>query len=240
MIEVKNLSKHYGDLLVLDRLSFEINKGEILSIVGPSGSGKTTVLKCVTGLKKMDGGQILVDGVDQNSYLAQNRISLVSQKYSNFHWLSVRQNVELGMAESQQKDSVDEILERFAIRKFQDYYPHQLSGGMQQRVAIARSILQETDYMALDEPFSALDYATRSNLQLFLKKLSMEQNKGILFVTHDIEEALFVSDRLIVVSDRPCRIVHQEMDLPYKREMNKEILFEPGFVEMRKSIMSKF
>ena len=271
IIEVKGLRKSFNDLLVLDKISFSINKGEILSILGPSGSGKTTLLKCLIGLETFstNNNSVKIHGQNSNDFLKKNRIAFVPQRYSNYPWLNVFQNIRLGMINYENSDNIGkialvrlppsfmpnpwaketdadkkfrlqeeekdkrvlEIIETVGLSGFEKYTIDKLSGGMQQRVAIGRAIAQNTDIIAFDEPFGALDFKIREKLQLLVKKL----NKTILFVTHDIEEALFIADKLIVLSKAPTSITN-EYKLPFRAMFDPSIKFDNDFIAYRKEI----
>jgi ABC-type nitrate/sulfonate/bicarbonate transport system ATPase subunit len=240
-ITINHLVKNYGTLNVLSYLSFSIQKGEIVTILGPSGSGKSTLLKCVVGIDNDYLGEIFINGKNQSEYLTDNRISLVSQNYSNFPWLNVKQNIELGLASGNSNNAmgIEEIIETIELKKFESYFPSQLSGGMQQRVAIGRSIAQNTEVVALDEPFGALDFMTRASLQLFLKSLNRKLNKTLIFVTHDIDEALFISDRIIILSKQPT-VIANEIIVPEDIRVAKDnnIRYSQKFIELKVKIES--
>lgn len=264
IIEVKGLKKAFDDLLVLDKISFCVNKGEILSILGPSGSGKTTLLKCLIGLETLNSSDdsVIINGLNRNDYLSKNRIAYVPQRYSNYPWLNVFENIKLGMINHEsssrdfnlapihlpalkvteeekqrrslnqkQEQKVREIIDVVGLTGFEKYTIDKLSGGMQQRVAIGRAIAQNTDIIAMDEPFGALDFKIRENLQLLVKRL----NKTVLFVTHDIEEALFIADKLIVLSKTPTSITN-DYKLTFRQNMDPAVKFEQGFINYRREI----
>lgn len=272
-MEVKGLSKSFNDLLVLDKISFNIKKGEILSILGPSGSGKTTLLKCLIGLETFNSSieSVKIHSQNSNDYLKKNRIAYVPQRFSNYPWLNVFENIKLGMINhnkehlsfkvtslhepalfipvslekeskkekqnrllNEEKDKkVMEIIEAVGLSGFEKYYIDKLSGGMQQRVAIGRALAQDTDIIAFDEPFGALDFKIRESLQLLVKKL----NKTILFVTHEIEEAIFIADHLIILSKIPASLTI-EYRLPFKDKMESSIKFEQTFINIKKEIQN--
>jgi ABC-type nitrate/sulfonate/bicarbonate transport system ATPase subunit len=237
IIEVKGLTKSYNGLLVLNNISFNVKKGEILSILGPSGSGKTTLLRCLIGLEKFNSSvdSIKINSINRNEYLNQKRIAFVPQRYSNYPWLNVFENIELGMVNHENdvflKENVSAIIEAVGLSGFEKYTIDKLSGGMQQRVAIGRAIAQNTDIIAFDEPFGALDFKIREKLQLLVKQL----DKTILFVTHDIEEALFIADELIMLSRIPTTITNA-YKLPFRSNMDASLKFEQEFVNLRKEI----
>lgn len=239
IISVQGLNKSFEDLVIFNSINFNLSKGEILSILGPSGSGKTTLLKCIIGLEHFNSNSesVMIKGRTKDDYLADNRIAYVPQRYSNYPWLSVFDNIKLGtinnpkIHKSEIKDRVNEIINTVGLSGFEQYYVDKISGGMQQRVAIGRAIAQDTDIIAMDEPFGALDFKIREKLQLLVKQL----NKTILFVTHDIEEALFIADKLIVLSTIPTSII-AEYKLQFRKKMNPEIKFEEEFITYRKKI----
>lgn len=244
MISVKAFSKAFSDLKVIDNISFDITEGEFVSIIGPSGCGKTTVLRCIAGLDKQYIGTILISNKNSKDYLEDNRISVVLQKYSNFVWLTVYENVLTALinsklSEVQKSGLVDSLLSELKIDKFKDFYINQLSGGMQQRVAIARALAQDNAIVALDEPFGALDISNRYIIQVLLKKLSIKHKKTVLFVTHDIDEAIFLSDKIIVLSKSPTTI-SKIFSTPFKNEFDTSIKYSTDFLNLKKEIELTF
>ena len=245
MLEINNLTKYYhngkqGLYLALKDISFKIQKGEIVCIVGPSGSGKTTILKCLTGLDKDCHGNIRVNWQASTDYLKQNRIALVSQSYSNFPWLTVRENVVAGLYGKKKtkieiNDLTNDLLKRVGLFKFKDHYVEKLSGGMKQRVAIARAIAEDTDIIALDEPFGALDVQTRAKMQDLLAKLWEEEGKTMILVTHDIDEAVYLADRIYVLGANPGTI-KKVVDVDIPRPRKPEIRFQENFIKTKMKI----
>jgi ABC-type nitrate/sulfonate/bicarbonate transport system ATPase subunit len=240
MIKVNNLKKNFNNLHVLEDISFEANEGQFISIIGPSGCGKSTLLRCITGLEKIYGGDIILHGLKSFEYFKKKRISVVLQKYSNFHWLSVYSNILTGFNHSSelpqdQNKIINSLLIDLQIVNFKNNFINELSGGMQQRVAIARALAQNTDIMALDEPFGALDIKNRHNLQMLFKQLNTKYKKTVLFITHDIEEAIFLSDKILILSKIPARIVKSYV-CNFKNEMSPEIKFSSEFIYLRKEI----
>lgn len=244
MLEINKLSKKYneqgGILTVLEDVSFNVKKGEVVCIVGPSGSGKSTLLKCLTGIDDTCEGSIKIDGADSADYLQNNRIALVSQKYSNLPWLTVYENVAMGfhaanLSKSETVRRTNELLKRVGLFNFSKYYVNNLSGGMQQRVAIARAIAQETDIIAFDEPFGALDTQTRSKMQDFLAELNEKEKKTIILVTHDIEEAIFLADTVYIFTESPARI-RAKFNIPLNRPRKHELKYSKEFFEFEKQI----
>ena len=241
MIEIKNLNKKFGKLEVLKNLNLSINKGEVVSIVGPSGCGKSTLLRCITGLDKNFQGEIKLSNLSNTEYLKSERIAVVLQKYSNFPWLNVTENIatafinENTKTKKEQADIISNLLADIHIDKFSTSHINELSGGMQQRVAVARAIAQDTDIMAFDEPFGALDITNRNKLQLLFKDLNTKFDKTVLFITHDIEEAIFVSDRVAVLSKIPS-YVFKTFESVHKKTNDKSIKYDKEFINLKKEI----
>jgi len=209
-LTVEHLSKRYpGGLLALDDVSIEVREGEFLMLVGPSGCGKSTLLNIIAGLEKADEGQVLVNGVPIKGPGPDR--SLVFQDGALFPWLSVRQNVEFGLrqagvAKSERLDRARRVLGRVGLRQFENHAIHELSGGMRQRVALARSLVLEPGIILMDEPFSALDALTREDLYLEMQDLWRDQATTVVFVTHNVREAVTLGDRVILMSARPGRV----------------------------------
>jgi ABC-type nitrate/sulfonate/bicarbonate transport system ATPase subunit len=243
IIEVRQFSKRFDNSLsVFENVSFEIGRAEIVSIVGPSGSGKSTLLRSIIGLDNEYAGSIRIDGKNRREYLKENRIAFVPQKYSNFHWLNVYDNVvdafhykSIGPKE---ESLITSILEEVGLLGFENYYISQLSGGMQQRLAVARALVQDTSIIAMDEPFGALDMKIREDLQVLIKKLNRKHKKTVLFVTHDIEEALFISDKIIMLSKAPVKSlkIFGNGRLSFKEKENPTVKYQKDFFEVRREI----
>jgi NitT/TauT family transport system ATP-binding protein len=189
-----NVGVRFGATEVLENLSLQIAKNEFVAIVGPSGAGKTTILNLLSGALKPTSGQLTHIGTTRT----------VFQSDGLFPWLTVRRNIALG-ADSNSR--VDELLRLVGLTEFADHFPRELSGGMRQRVEIARALCGESDLLLLDEPFSALDYLTRLKMRSELARLLAEKPRTTLLVTHDIEEAAQLADRVLVLSERPAKIL---------------------------------
>lgn len=208
---------------VLRDFDLEIQEGEFLSLLGPSGCGKSTFLNILAGLESYDDGVLSLDGSPVRG--VSKNVGVVFQGYALFPWLSVRKNVEVGLkirgvSAAEKRETSDRILKTVGLSDFADHLPHRLSGGMRQRVAIARSLAYDPDVLVLDEPFAALDAQTRDFLQNELLRIweSGEKRKTILFVTHSIDEAIFLSDRVAVMTKRPGRVsAHIDVNLPRPR-----------------------
>ncbi|MGH7205493.1 MAG: sulfate/molybdate ABC transporter ATP-binding protein [Nitrospiraceae bacterium] len=203
-IEVRHLSKQFGSVQAVSDVSFGVREGELLGLLGPSGSGKTTVLRIIAGLETPSAGDILIDGVRVNDLPAQQRnIGFVFQHYALFKHLTVFHNVAFGLkikkwSRADIAQRVSDLLRLMGLEDLADRYPHQLSGGQRQRVAIARALASKPSVLLLDEPFGAVDAKVRQELREWLIRLHDDLNVTSLFVTHDQEEAMEVSDRIIV------------------------------------------
>ena len=203
-------SHRYGDLVVHDRLKFTVAANEFLCICGPSGCGKTTLLDILAGVLRPSQGTVLIDGAPADP--KRQSISFVFQEPSTFPWLTVRDNVATGLrikgvARADIQSKVREIISMVGLTGFEDYYPHQISGGMKQRVAIARAFAIDADLILMDEPFVSLDQPTRERMQREVLGIWRHRRRTVIFVTHNLEEAVFLGDRIIVLSAKPARIV---------------------------------
>ena len=229
---VKNLSKHFGDLEVLRSIEASIGSGEFVSIVGPSGCGKTTFLRIVGGLETADSGSVSLDG-RVIAGPGRDR-GFVFQQDNLLPWRDVLSNAEIGpeiggVRSTTQRGLTLRLLELVGLKGFEHYYPRQLSGGMRQRVNLARALAIDPDILLMDEPFSALDAQTREIMQTELLRIWEQGRKTVLFVTHQIDEAVYLSDRVFVLARRPGRL--QEIitiDLPRPRPLS--IKRTPQFV----------
>jgi NitT/TauT family transport system ATP-binding protein len=225
-IAISDVSKKYGGasgVLALDGVSLSVHEGEFLSILGPSGCGKSTLLRCVAGLERATGGLISVHGEPVRRPPAN--MGVVFQRDVLLDWRSILDNMFLqtdfrGEKRSRYMDRAHELLDLFGLEGFENSYPAQLSGGMRQRAAICRALLADPDLVLMDEPFGALDALTRDQMNLELQKIWSSARRTILFVTHSIGEAVFLSDRVVVMSPRPGRIAMTlKIDLPRPRRM---------------------
>jgi sulfate/thiosulfate transport system ATP-binding protein len=206
-ITVENVSKQFGSFQALDRVSVTIETGALVALLGPSGSGKSTLLRVIAGLEKPDSGRIFMTGRDTTHASVQDRkVGFVFQHYALFKHLTVRKNIAFGLEISKWpaariKNRVDELLELIQLTGFSDRYPSQLSGGQRQRVALARALALEPQVLLLDEPFGALDAKVRKDLRNWLRRLHDEVHVTTVFVTHDQEEAMEVSDNIVVMNN---------------------------------------
>jgi len=209
MLQVKNISLTYNDLPVIKDISFSIDKNEIVVIIGPSGCGKSSLLKMIANRIQPSSGQII------NTY---NKTSFVFQDDCLLPWYSVYNNIKI-VEDIEDKEKINQLIEDVELKGFEDYLPKQLSGGMKKRCGIARAFYYQSDILLMDEPFSGLDYSLRKEMIDMLLKMYHKNKKPIIFVTHEIDEALYVADRIIVLSQRPSSII-KEFVLP--KDKNKE------------------
>ena len=234
-VRVKSLTKKFGDLLVLDDISFDVKKGQFLCVVGPTGCGKTTFLNCITRLYEPTSGEILVDGEPVD--LRKHNVSYIFQEYSTMPWLTVEENVAFGLRikkkpEAEIKESVDEVIEMVGLQKFRNYYPSQLSASMLQRVVIARAFATKPDILLMDEPYGQLDIELRFKLEDELIGLWKKLGTTIIFITHNIEEAVYISEDILILTNKPTTI-KQMMANPLPRP---RVVTEKRFIEVREQV----
>ena len=242
-VSIQGVEKKYntrkGEVVALNGVDFDIKENEFICVIGPSGCGKSTLLNIIAGLLEPTSGQILVDGKPINGTGTDRGV--VFQQYALFPWLTVKKNVEFGLKLKGifLKKECDAIamkyLKMVELEKFADSYPKELSGGMKQRVAIARAYAMNPEVLLMDEPFGALDAQTRTQLQSELLKAWQEENKTCFFVTHDIEEAIVLATRVVIMSARPGRIKEVvDIDIPYPRD--QETKMSDRFIELKNHI----
>jgi NitT/TauT family transport system ATP-binding protein len=245
-LEIKNITKSWhtrtSSLNTLDDISLTVKENEFVCIIGPSGCGKTSLLKVVAGIVSADSGQILFDREEREN--PNDSQGMVFQEPPLYPWKTVRQNIEIGLifrkVNSQKRDEiVSDKLELTGLKEFEHYYPHQLSGGMKQKVQLARVLALNPEIVLLDEPFAAMDEILRHKFDSYLLDLWKKEKKSFIFVTHSIEEALLLADRIIIMKPNPGKIhLEQKIDLPRPRD-----LFSKDIVELRKYLrneLSKF
>ena len=234
-VEVRNLTKKFGDLLVLDDISFQVEKGEFLCIVGPTGCGKTTFLNSLTRLYDLTAGEILLNGqpVDPKKH----NISYIFQEYSAMPWLSVEDNIRFGLdikgvSREDARNNVDEMLEIVGLTKFRKQYPHQLSASMLQRVSIARAFATKPELLLMDEPYGQLDIELRFKLEDELIRLWERLGATVIFITHNIEEAVYLGQNIMVLTNKPTKVKTVIPDeMPHPRDVTA-----PEFVELRNHV----
>ncbi len=235
LISIRNLKRSFkkqggGELHALADVTFDIYPGEFVSIVGPSGCGKTTLLKIIAGLLPTTGGEILVD---KERFDPRREVGFVFQKPLLLDWRKIIDNVLLPieilkLERKKKQKQAEELIELVGLKGFESSYPKELSGGMQQRVSIARALIHDPKVLLMDEPFGALDALTRERMNMELLRIWQEAKKTVLFVTHGISEAIFLSDRVIVLSARPCRMI-KALDIHLPRPRTQEVRTSPDF-----------
>jgi len=234
-IEVRGLTKSFGELLVLDDISFNVAEGEFLSIVGPTGCGKTTFLNALSKLIPTTKGNIFIDGEEANP--KKHNISFVFQEPTCMPWRTVRDNVAYGMEvkgfpKEKLEQRLKKILDMVGLTSTAHLYPNQVSASMEQRIAVARAFAVDPDLLLMDEPYGQLDVKLRYYLEDELVRLWKELKATVIFVTHNIEEAVYVAERILVLSNKPTKIKAEvKVDLPRPRS-----LIDPKFVEIRKQV----
>jgi NitT/TauT family transport system ATP-binding protein len=221
-IRVSDVSKAFGSVQALQNATFDVRRGELVALLGPSGCGKSTLLRIIAGLFAADTGSIEVLGRKQSE--PSPDVSVVFQTHNLLPWLTVEANIRLAaeiqrIGRTEIRRRLDDVLPVLRLEAFRHSYPHELSGGMRQRAAIGQALIVRPQVMLLDEPFGALDALTRDRLNVELLRIWQEIRKTVLLVTHSIQEAVFLADRVLVMSDRPGRIVEDiVIDLPRPRD----------------------
>ncbi|GAA4672818.1 ABC transporter ATP-binding protein [Nocardioides nanhaiensis] len=225
---------------VLDGVSFDVRSGEFVSVLGPSGCGKSTLLTLAAGFAKADAGSVEIDGSPVVG--PHHDRGVVFQQYAIFPWLTVRKNIAFGLtlrANRHNKADINAATDRYidlmGLRGFEDALPKTLSGGMRQRVAIARAYATNPSVLLMDEPFAALDAQTREFMQELLHEANLEEQRSAMFITHSVEEAIFLSSRIVVLSNRPTR-VHEILDVPVPMPRTAESRTSPEFIELRRHL----
>ncbi len=234
-VKVQNLTKKFGDLLVLDNISFEVKKGQFLCVVGPTGCGKTTFLNCITKLYEPTSGEILVDNEPVD--MRKHNVSYIFQEYSTMPWLTVEQNIAFGLEikhrpKEEAKASIDEVIAMVGLEKYRKYYPNQLSASMLQRVVIARAFVTKPDILLMDEPYGQLDIELRFKLEDELIELWRKLGTTIIFITHNIEEAVYISEDILILTNKPTKI-KSTMANPLPRPRN---VTSREFIDLREKV----
>lgn len=234
-IKAVNLTKRFGDLLVLDKMNFEVAAGELLCVVGPTGCGKTTFLNSLTGLYDITEGQILLN--DEPVDLKKHNVSYIFQENSTMPWLTVEENIGFGLdikkvPEKLKKERVEEFMEIVGLTEYRKFFPYQLSASMLQRVSIARAFAAKPDLLLMDEPYAQLDIELRYKLENELIKLWETTGTTVMFITHNIEEAVYLGKRILVLTNKPTTVKKfLDDDLPRPRNIASE-----EFVRLRNEV----
>ena len=234
-IQVNNLTKRFGDLTVLDGINFNIKEGELLAIVGPTGCGKTTFLNTLSKLMPATEGEILIDGEEANP--KKHNISYVFQEPTCLPWRTVRENVAYGMevkgvGKEEREARATQIMDLVGLSSCADLYPNQVSASMMQRIAVSRAFAVNPDLLLMDEPYGQLDVKLRFYLEDELVNIWKKLNSTVLFVTHNIEEAVYVAERILVLTNKPTKIKKEIVNpLPWPRDVTAE-----DFVEIRNHV----
>jgi len=247
-LSVRGVGKTYeldrkSTIEAVHNVSFDVMDGEICALLGPSGCGKSTVLRMVAGLEDPSAGAMYLDGLEIAG--PDKSRGMVFQRYTSFDWLTVQQNVEYGMringlSRAERRDNAERFIELVRLTKFKDAFPRQLSGGMQQRVAIARTLANGPSILLMDEPFGALDAETKWQMQELMIGIVESSRATVLLVTHDLEEAIFLADRIIFMSRHPGTVRETfltEFKGGRRLASHEEMMESPGFYELAKKIM---
>ena len=224
-VKVSHMTKQFGDLMVLNDISFDVKKGEFLCVVGPTGGGKTTFLNCLAKLKEYEltAGEIMINGEPVD--LQKHNIAYIFQEYSSFPWATVEENIAYGLKVKNvpkdiSKQRVEEMLDMVGLREYRNYYPDQLSASMLQRVSIARAFAVQPELLLMDEPYGQLDNELRYKLEDELISLWQKTGTTVIFITHNIEEAVYLSERILVLTNKPTSIKKEIVnDLPRPRDV---------------------
>ncbi len=237
-VKVVNLTKRFGDLLVLDDMSFNIRKGEFVCVVGPTGCGKSTFLNCLTRIHMPTDGEIYIDDVPADP--RKHNISFVFQEPSALPWQTVEQNIAYGLKiKHVPKDEIDrrvnQILDLMGLQDSRKAYPGELSVSMEQRIIIGRSFAMQPDLLLMDEPYGQMDVKMRFYLEDEVVRLWKELGSTVIFITHNIEEAVYLAERVLILSNKPAKIKEDVLiDLPRPRDISS-----PEFIEYRRYITDK-
>ena len=237
-VEVKNLTKLFGDLLVLDNMSFNIRKGEFVCVVGPTGCGKSTFLNCLTRIHMPSEGDLFIDGVPADP--RKHNISFVFQEPSALPWMTVEENIAYGLKikklpKNEIDERVNQILDLMGLQEFRKSYPGELSVSAEQRIIIGRSFAMRPDLLLMDEPYGQMDVKMRFYLEDEVIRLWKELGSTVIFITHNIEEAVYLAEKVMILTNKPAKIKEEVIiDLPRPRDITS-----PKFIEYRNYITDK-
>ena len=239
-IKIVNISKRYVELDVIKDISISVGSNEIISILGPSGCGKSTLLNIIAGLEEPSSGDVLIDG--ENFIGKSGRVSYMHQKDLLLPWKNILDNVSIplvlqGSSWEEARSEASKFLGDFGIQGFEKVFPNKLSGGMRQRAALLRTYLFKSDVMLLDEPFASLDAITKRKMHLWLIDLFSIYKSSIIFITHDIDEAIFLSDKVYILSERPAEII-MEVAINLERPRNNKTFSNSRYIELKEKILN--
>lgn len=243
-MEVKGLTKtfrsHHGEVTALKNIDLKIHKREFVCVIGPSGCGKSTLIRILAGLEQASQGQVLLDGKEVTKPGPER--GMVFQGYTLFPWLSVKRNIMFGLLESGMDTNSAEAearqwIELIGLSRFENSYPHQLSGGMKQRVAIARALANKPKILLMDEPFGALDAQTRAKMQAYLMEIWKNIDITVFFITHDLDEAVYLADRILVLKANPGE-VQELVEVPVPQPRHPDQFLSPEFLATKRHIES--
>lgn len=239
-IRIANAGKKYGKLQVFENVNLDVGEREVVAIVGPSGCGKTTLLRCIDGLIQLTTGEVLIEGERMSE--PRDGVAMVFQHFGLFPWKTVFQNVAYGLKiaglpSGEVAERTQKFIKLVGLSGFERHYPYQISGGMQQRCGLARALAVQPRVLLMDEPFGAVDAQTREILQFELLRIWESQPTTMVFVTHSIEEAVLMGDRVVVLKGRPSG-VHEVITVDLERPRNRDTLAKPRFAELREYVWS--
>jgi ABC-type nitrate/sulfonate/bicarbonate transport system ATPase subunit len=239
ILSARGIRKSFEGMPVIEDVSIHLNEGELVSLIGLSGSGKSTIFNIISGLLMPDEGNIVIEGIDFTG--KTGRVSYMYQKDLLMNWKKIIDNVSLpfvikGISKSEARQKAAGYFKVFGLDGFEEKYPFQLSSGMRQRAALMRTYLFSSDIMLLDEPFGALDAITRAKMQDWLMEVLKNIKTSVLFITHDIEEAVYLSDRVYVLSDRPA-FVREEIKIKFPRSRSRDLVTTEEFNSLKKHIL---
>ena len=239
--EAQNISKTYEEEAIIANVSVSLEKGELVSLLGPSGIGKTTLFNIMSGLESPSSGKVMLDGKDIT--MLPGQVSYMQQKDLLLPFMKIIDNVSISlrlksMDKKTSREKASEYMSEFGLEGCEQKYPNQLSGGMRQRAAFLRAYLYSDKLMLLDEPFSALDTITKTSMHQWYKKVSKIHNTTTFFITHDIDEAILLSDKIYVM-EGPVGHITEEFVVPYYEERNEEILLTEEFISLKRKIIRK-
>lgn len=239
-LRVESIKKNFNNTSVIEDVSFYVKENEFVSLLGPSGSGKSTIFNIISGLLKPDSGKVIINEDDYTG--KTGHVSYMYQKDLLLPWKRIIDNAAMplvlkGEKKDTSREKVSKYFKTFGLEGFEEKYPHQLSGGMKQRAALLRTYMFSKDIMLLDEPFGALDAITRSKMHFWLLDVIKKLNSTVLFITHDIEEAIFLSDRIYILSDKPARI-KEEVEVKLENRTSKDIVTTKEFNDIKRRILN--